>query len=120
MFRIKAVQIPSLREADLLTITIIGIIFGSIVILEANPHITLVIVLLLIFIYGLIKKVLYKELEYGIKEGSKSGMAVVFLFFFIGILIASWMLGGTIPTLIYFGFPIVTLNFFLAIVFLVS
>ena len=56
MFRIKAVQIPSLREAVLLTITIIGIMFGSIVILEANPHIPLVIVLLLLFIYGLIKK----------------------------------------------------------------
>src|SRR5699024_12251563 len=39
---------------------------------------------------------------------------------FIGILIASWMLGGTIPTLIYFGFNIVTPKFFLAIVFLVS
>ena len=42
-----------------------------------------------------------------------------FLFFFIGILIASWMLGGTIPTLIYFGFEIVTPKFYLAIVFLV-
>ncbi|HLR23658.1 MAG TPA: Na+/H+ antiporter NhaC, partial [Pseudogracilibacillus sp.] len=111
MFRIKAVQIPSLREAVLLTITIIGIMFGSIVILEANPHIPLVIVLLLLFIYGLIKKVPYKELENGITEGTKTGMAAVFLFFFIGILIASWMLGGTIPTLIYFGFNIVTPKF---------
>src|SRR5699024_12188535 len=82
MFRIKAVQIPSLREAVLLTFTIIGIMFGSIVILEANPHITLVIVLLLLFIYGLIKKVPYNELENGITEGTKNGMTVVFLFFF--------------------------------------
>src|SRR5699024_11664187 len=61
----------------------------------------------------------YKELENGITEGTKTGMAAVFLFFFIGILIASWMLGGTIPTLIYFGFNIVTPKFFLSIVFLV-
>src|SRR5699024_5382012 len=106
MFRIKAVQIPSLREAVLLTITIIGIMFGSIVILEANPHIPLVIVLLLLFIYGLIKKVPYKELENGITEGTKTGMADVFLFFFIGILIASWMFGGTITTMIYFVFSV--------------
>src|SRR5699024_4965697 len=120
MFRIKAVQIPSLREAVLLTITIIGIMFGSIVILEANPHIPLVIVLLLLFIYGLIKKVPYKELENGITEGTKTGMAAVFLSFYIGILIASCMLGGTIPTLIYLGFNTVSAKFFLAIVFLVS
>jgi len=43
----------------------------------------------------------------------------VFLFFFIGILIAAWMLAGTIPTLIYVGFDLVTPRFFLAIVFIV-
>src|SRR5699024_12035700 len=96
MFRIKAVQIPSLREAVLLTITIIGIMFGSIVILEANPNIPLVIVLLLLFIYGLIKKLPYKELENGITEGTKTGMAAVCLFFFIGIFIACWMLGAAL------------------------
>lgn len=119
MFRIKAVQIPSLLEAVLLTFIIIGVMFSSIVLLEANPHIPLVLVLLLLFIYGLIKKVPYSDLENGITEGTKTGMAAVFLFFFIGLLIASWMLGGTIPTLIYFGFEIVTPKFFLAIVFLV-
>src|SRR5699024_12855800 len=104
--------IPSLREAVLLTITIIGIMFGSIVILEANPHIPLVIVLLLLFIYGLIKKVPYKELENGITEGTKTGMAAVFLFFIIGILIASWMLGGTVATRVYLGLSIVAQKLF--------
>src|SRR5699024_6352552 len=44
----------------------------------------------------------------------------VLLFFFIGIFIASWMLGVTIPTLIYFGINIVHPKFFLSIPFLVS
>lgn len=47
-------------------------------------------------------------------------MSAVFLFFFIGILISSWMVSGTIPTLIYAGFSLVTPLFFFAIVFIVT
>ncbi|MFC4557897.1 Na+/H+ antiporter NhaC [Virgibacillus kekensis] len=117
MYRIKAVQTPSLMEALLLTITIIVVISSSIIFFGAAPHVPLVISLLLLCIYGLVKKVPYKTLEEGIIEGAKSGMGAVFIFFFIGILIASWMLGGTIPTLIYAGFELVTPSFYFAIIF---
>src|SRR5699024_8912832 len=59
-------------------------------------------------------------LESGMVEGAKAGIAAVFLFFMIGILIASWMLAGTIPTLIYGGFELVTPKYFLAIIFVVT
>ncbi|HLQ96843.1 MAG TPA: Na+/H+ antiporter NhaC [Pseudogracilibacillus sp.] len=119
MFRIKPVLTPSLWEAVLLTIITIAIMFTSIVIYETDPHIPLAIVLLLLMMYGLSKKVSYKQLEEGITEGAKAGMAAVFLFFFIGILIAAWMFAGTIPTLIYAGFHLVTPQFYLAVVFVV-
>ena len=53
-------------------------------------------------------------------EGAGAGMSAVFLFFFIGILISSWMMSGTIPTLIYAGFNLITPPFFFAIVFVVT
>src|SRR5690625_7675124 len=76
--------------------------------------------MLALITYGLIKKVSYKQLESGMVEGAKAGIAAVFLFFMIGILIASWMLAGTIPTLIYGGFELVTPKYFLAIIFVVT
>src|SRR5690625_487956 len=120
MFRIKAVQVPSLTETQLLTIAVLTIMSSSIIVFEAPPHIPLVITLLLLVIYGLIKKIPYKQLEEGITEGAKAGMAAVLLFFFIGILIASWMMGGTIPTLIYAGFELVTPSFYFTVVFIVT
>ncbi len=120
MFRIKAVQTPKLGEAILVTLAVIAIISSSIIFLETVPHIPIVISMLFLVIYGLIKGVSYKELENGITDGAKAGMAATFLFFFIGILIASWMLGGTIPTLVYVGFELVTPKFYLAIVFIVT
>src|SRR5699024_3201261 len=120
MFRIKAVQTPSLREAVAVTIGIILLMSISIIRYGAPPHISLLISLLFLIVYGLLKGVSFRELENGITEGAKAGMAAAFLFFFIGILIASWMVGGTIPTLIYVGFSLVTPKFYLAVVFAVT
>ena len=120
MFRIKAVQMPSLLEAILVTLIIVFIMNVSILKFDSAPHIPLIISILFLMIYGLSKRVSYKELEQGITEGALVGIAATFLFFFIGMLIASWMMAGTIPTLIYAGFNIVTPKFFLAIVFIVT
>ncbi|GAA0440342.1 Na+/H+ antiporter NhaC [Lentibacillus halophilus] len=120
MYRIQPVQKPSFIEAFLLTVAIIAVISASIIFLDAAPHVPLAIVLLALVLYGLMKNVSYKILEGGIVEGAKSGMGAVFIFFFIGILVASWMLGGTIPTLVYAGFNLVTPNFYYVVVFVVT
>lgn len=119
MFRIKAVQMPSLMEAIFVTAMIIFIVNISILQFGTAPHIPLIISVLFLILYGLIKKVPYKALEKGITDGAIVGISATFLFFFIGMLIASWMMAGTIPTLIYVGFEIVTPKLFLAIIFVV-
>ncbi|HLR14696.1 MAG TPA: Na+/H+ antiporter NhaC family protein, partial [Bacillota bacterium] len=119
MFRIQPVQKISLREALLLTAIVLGLMGILIIYLEAPPHIPLLLALLVLIVYGLSKGVSYQSLEKGITEGAKVGISAALLFFFIGILIASWMIGGTIPTLIYAGFHLVTPQFYLAVVFIV-
>src|SRR5690625_3060169 len=120
MFRIKAVHMPSLAEAIGMIVIMISLMSVSIIYYETPPHIALLLAMLALITYGLIKKVSYKQLESGMVEGAKAGIAAVFLFFMIGILIASWMLAGTIPTLIYGGFELVTPKYFLAIIFVVT
>lgn len=119
MFRIQPVQKLSLREALLLTAIVLGLMGILIIFLEAPPHIPLLLALLILIVYGLGKGLSYQSIENGITEGAKVGISAALLFFFIGILIASWMIGGTIPTLIYAGFHLVTPQFYLAIVFVV-
>ncbi|HLR41010.1 MAG TPA: Na+/H+ antiporter NhaC [Virgibacillus sp.] len=120
MFRIKNEQTPSLPEAVIVTLIMVFVIGVSIIYFEAPPHIPLMISLLLLIIYGIIKKVPYVKLQEGFAEGATSGMGAVFLFFMIGILVASWIYSGTIPTLIYAGFELVTPSFYYAIVMLVT
>lgn len=120
MFRIKAVLSPSVAEAVALVAIVVAIISSSIILFEAPPHMPILVSVLLLICYGLAKKVSYRELESGLVNGAGAGMGAVFLFFFIGILISSWMVSGTIPTLIYAGFSLVTPLFFFAVVFVVT
>lgn len=120
MFQIKAVLSPSFKEAVALVAIIVAVISVSIIRFEAPPHLPILVSILLLICYGLTRKVTYRELERGLVEGAGAGMSAVFLFFFIGILISSWMMSGTIPTLIFTGFSMVTPLFFFAIVFVVT
>ena len=120
MFRIKAVISPTFIEALVLVAVIVATINVSILKFDAVPHLPILFSILLLICYGLIKKVSYKKLESGFVEGAGAGMAAVFLFFFIGILVSSWIMSGTIPTLIYAGFTMITPSYFFAIVFVVT
>nr|WP_083034334.1 Na+/H+ antiporter NhaC [Sporosarcina ureae] len=120
MFPIKAIHTPTFKASVILTMLIVAMISASIIVFESVPHVPILFAILLLFGYGLWKKISYKELERGLVEGASSGMSAVFLFFFIGVLVSSWMMGGTIPTLIYAGLQIITPTFFYAIVFIVT
>lgn len=120
MYQIKPVITPKFAEAFALTIIIFLLISVSIISFESVPHIPILLSILLLFGYGFLKKVSYWKLEKGLVEGAGAGMSAVFLFFFIGILISSWMISGTIPTLIYAGFTLVSMTFFYGIVFIVT
>lgn len=119
MFRIEAKSNPRFLEASFITILIIAIMAYSIGYLKATPHIPIFLVIAILLAYGLLKKVPFSDLEGGMIAGASAGLGAVFIFFFIGILISSWIMGGTIPTLIYYGFLTVSPNFFFAIVFLI-
>ncbi|MBO1910849.1 sodium:proton antiporter, partial [Microvirga sp. 3-52] len=120
MFRIKAVISPTFVEAVLLVFAIVALLNVSIIKFGAVPHLPILFSILLLICYGLVKKVSYKQLERGLVKGAGEGMAAVFLFFFIGILVSSWIMSGTIPTLIYAGFTLITPTFFFAIVFVIT
>ncbi len=119
MFEIQKVIQPTTKEAVFLVALIIASISVSIIKWGAVPHLPIIFSILLLIVYGMLKKVSFQKIESGLTTGAGAGMGAVLLFFFIGILIASWMLSGTIQTLIYMGFSIISPVFFFAIVFAV-
>ncbi|KIL73369.1 Na+/H+ antiporter NhaC [Bacillus badius] len=119
MFKIEPKAKPSLLSAFILTGMILALISFSIIKLESVPHIPILLSIFVLLTFGAFKKIPFKTMEEGMMAGAKSGMGAVFIFFLIGVLISSWMLSGTIPTMIYTAFGLVTPNFFYSVVFLV-
>ncbi|MCT6924821.1 Na+/H+ antiporter NhaC [Metasolibacillus sp.] len=117
---LKAKTTPVFWEALIIVFVIIGVMSASIIKFSAPPHIPILIIVILLIAYGLLKKVPFQQLQQGMMDGAQSGLAAVFIFFLIGILISSWLISGTIPTLIYYGFSIVSASFFFAIVFIIT
>lgn len=114
-----SLTIKPLEAAIAGVLLLIGISYG-IIKLGLVPHVPIMLAIISLLVYGLLKKVSFKELEAGMVNGAKSGIGAIFIFFFIGMLISSWMAAGTIPTMIYIALGAVTGQFFYAIVFTVT
>lgn len=110
----------SILEAGLLTLFIIGLISYSIIELESVPHIPIILSIIVLVTYGLIKKVPFKQLEESMSTSAKTGIGAIYIFLLIGLLISSWIIGGTIPTLLYIGFSFIAASFFYASVFIIT
>src|SRR5699024_6182883 len=103
MFPISPKHNPSIVEAIIFLLIIIGEISYFIIQLGVSPHIPITIGIFILLAYGLFQRISFKDLEEGMIFGAKSGMGAVFLFLLIGVLISSWMISGTIPALIAAG-----------------
>ncbi|WLR42766.1 hypothetical protein LC087_00515 [Bacillus carboniphilus] len=83
------------------------IIFVSLFYLEAHPHIPLLISIVLIAFLSRIKGIKWNDLEEGILKGLHGSAKPVIIFALIGMLIAAWMMSGTIPTITVWALTII-------------
>ncbi|MEH6941367.1 Na+/H+ antiporter NhaC [Bacillus sp. JJ722] len=87
-------------------VVILAMLSYGIIVLGVQPHLPMILAMVLLMVYGMIKKVAISDIEKGIIAGASSGLGAVYIFFFIGMLISSWMASGTIPTLMFYGFEL--------------
>ncbi|MBM7095069.1 Na+/H+ antiporter NhaC [Bacillus sp. H-16] len=107
-------------EAVVVILMILGTIGVSLVYLGAQPHVPIFMVILLLALFNAAKKQPWAFVEEGLIKGVKSGIIPIIIFMLIGILIAVWMQAGTIPTLIAYSFQVISTEYFLPSVFVVT
>lgn len=76
-------------------------------------HITLIIVTTVAAIVALMSGFSWKEIEDGIAYGCNIAMIPMLILMLVGVLIATWIASGTIPTLIYYGLKLISPTYFL-------
>ncbi|WP_026692268.1 Na+/H+ antiporter NhaC [Peribacillus kribbensis] len=120
MFKEPTTLKPSFREAGFILLLIIALISFGVIKGGLAPQIPIAASVVVLLIYGKIKGIGYKVMEKGMIQGASSSLGAVFIFIFIGMLISSWMMSGTIPTLMYYGFNYLPGSSFYASAFLIS
>src|SRR5690625_4608187 len=106
-------RLPSLG----VLLTILGlfvvIMFSFIVILKLPIQLALLAVWFMIMGFGLYLGYDYLEMEKGILKGIYEGMGAILILIAVGALIGSWIAGGVVPTMIYYGLSIISPSIFL-------
>ncbi len=110
---VREPRLPSLG----ILLTILGlfvvIMFGFIVLLELPIQLALLTVWFMIMAFGLYLGNGYTKMEKGLLKGIYEGMGAILILIAVGALIGSWIAGGIVPTMIYYGLSIISPSIFL-------
>ncbi|MEI4800438.1 Na+/H+ antiporter NhaC [Bacillus sp. NPDC077411] len=107
------------RASIILTALIFFCIGFSVIRLQVMPHIPILFGIVILLAFGFIKKIPWSVMENGMRNGISAGLPSIFIFLLVGALISVWIAAGTIPTLMVYGFQMVSPKIFLPTVFIV-
>lgn len=95
-------------QAVVLAILIVAVLGITMIAWGWVPHLSLILVIVGLLMFGLIKKVKFDDMQTHMANGVMTGIGAIYLFSFIGLLVSALMMAGTIPTLIYYGFDVLS------------
>ncbi|MDM8533549.1 Na+/H+ antiporter NhaC [Clostridiaceae bacterium HSG29] len=106
---------PSFGGALFVIIFLVIAMSTQIFILHSNwtTHITLLLVTSIAAVVALMSGYKWEDIQEGILYGCEIAMLPMLILMLVGVLIASWIAAGTIPSLIYYGLKILSPKIFL-------
>ena len=115
----KSEPILGLGESIIVLAIILGILGFLIIGQHQEPQAPLLIAFVVLMVYGRLRGFTWYTIIDGMRTGLRAGVDPLVIFLTIGVLIATWIFSGTIPTVMFWGFKIISIQFFLPTVFLV-
>lgn len=115
----KSEPILGLGESIIVLAIILGILGFLIIGQHQEPQAPLLIAFVVLMVYGRLRGFTWDTIIDGMRTGLRAGVDPLVIFLTIGVLIATWIFSGTIPTVMFWGFKIISIQFFLPTVFLV-
>ncbi|HCQ89687.1 MAG TPA: sodium:proton antiporter, partial [Clostridium sp.] len=104
---------PKLFEALLPIIFLAVCLSVGIILYESSAHIPLIIGSIIASLVALRLGFKWKHLEEAFINSIQMSMQAIIILMIIGIIIGSWILSGTVPTMIYYGLKIISPSIFL-------
>ena len=98
--------------AILYFIVFILIMVGGMFIIQAPPHMLILIALMVTIIWGRFLGISYSDLETAAINGVRAGVQPILILMLVGVVIAVWMMSGTVPTLLFYGVQLLSPEWF--------
>lgn len=108
-----------LTEGIIVLLFMLLIMGFSVIKLGISPQIPILFVILLLIAWAKVRRFSWNSVNQGIIDGISTGIIPMFIFILIGALISSWIAAGVIPSLMVYGFHLISAEWFLPSVFLV-
>ncbi|MCB6840924.1 Na+/H+ antiporter NhaC [Weissella viridescens] len=106
-------------SVTLLMVLLFAIFGVSIIQFHLPPFVPLVTAIMVTMIFGRLNHFSWNDLQNQLLSGIQTGLAPIFLFLLIGMLIGLWMAVGVIPTLLWTGLNLANPTWFLPAAFLI-
>ena len=104
---------PHLWEAILSFGVLIAVMAIGIMVFGVDPHVPMFIGVIFAAIMALKIGYSWDQVETAMKDGIYRALQAVMILIIVGILIAVWIIGGTVPAMIYYGLKILSPSIFL-------
>jgi NhaC family Na+:H+ antiporter len=112
-------RLPTLPEVSFVLIAFIAIMFLFVVEFEIPIQLALLTTWFMIMLVGLRIGYTYTEMQQGILKGITDGLEAVLILICVGALIGTWIAGGIVPSIIYYGLSIINPSIFLMAAFVI-
>ncbi|MFC7365009.1 MULTISPECIES: Na+/H+ antiporter NhaC [Bhargavaea] len=100
-------------------IVMIGVMLYTVVSLEQGPHIPLIIGTVTAALVALKAGFKWKEIEEMMYKGIRLALPAVVIIILVGMIIGSWMGGGIVASMIFYGLKLLNPSFFLVAICLI-
>ena len=108
------------KEAFAVAAAVVAAMGYTIIALGWLPHMTIIAAITALLVYGLLRGLKYEDMQRGMVASLSQSMGAVYLFFFIGLMVSALMMSGSIPTLMYYGFGLISPEYFYLSAFVLS
>ncbi|MEG7281246.1 malate-H+/Na+-lactate antiporter MleN [Bacillus sp. 0909A] len=109
----KDVRLPTLFEIIIVLGVFLALVMSFTVFLDLPIQLALFISWFIAMILGVRLGYSYKDLQNAILSGISNGLEAVLILVSVGALIGTWIAGGVVPTLIYYGLEFIHPSIFL-------
>lgn len=108
-----------LFEALIVLLIMLAIMGLGVIKFGLSPQTPVILVIALVIAWARVRGAQWDDIHGGIIDGIKTGIIPIFIFLLIGALISVWIAAGIIPSMMVFGFHLVSAQWFVPSVFLV-